>query len=41
MKHYVTPVLVCLRLNEQDAIRTSSTVEYDVSDWIQGGVSND
>ena len=38
MKTYVTPELICVLFHEEDVIRTSSTVEYDIGTWIEGGI---
>ena len=37
MKTYVTPRLSYTLFHEEDVIRTSSTVEYDIGSWIDEG----
>lgn len=37
MKNYVTPELHYFVLNTQDVLTESSDLEFDVTDWIEGG----
>ena len=37
MKNYVTPKLCLCILSTQDVITASNDVEFDVTDWIEGG----
>ena len=38
MKKYVTPELHYFVLNAQDVLTESNDLEFDVKDWIEGGL---
>ena len=40
MKEYVEPKVSYILLSASDVITASSTVEFDVTDWLGGGLDS-